>query len=239
MNPSQPLSRKEQRQLEREQKHLNQQKMLHSQKMKKRIIALVSVLVVVGAVVGLIFLQQQKLTIVNLTPDPGKGPKDAKVLVTEYGDFQCPACAANAPVVEDLITQYGDKIRFEFNDFPLPQHQYAVDSAIAAQCAFDQDKFFEIYDMLYAKQNEWASALTHASAQETIRSYVQGLGLDMTKFDACVVDPNISKRIDEDLNEGRKAGINSTPTFFVNGKRITDTPFSTNLKKAIDAALAQ
>ncbi|MCW1930529.1 MAG: DsbA family protein [Candidatus Kerfeldbacteria bacterium] len=239
MDTHQPLSRKELRQQERERKHADQQHQLRAQKMKKRAIALTVVVLVIAAVIGLVMLQQQKLNIVNVTPDPSKGSAQATVVVAEYADFQCPSCAASAPVVEALVAEYGDAVRFEYNDFPLPQHEYALDAAIAAQCAFDQGKFFELHDILFDKQSEWSNALTHDSAQATMRAYAETLALDMTAFDSCVVSPEISKRIDEDMIEARAAGVNSTPTFFVNGKRVTDTPFSVNVKKAIDEALAE
>lgn len=234
-----PLSRKEQRIADKQAKELKKNAAERKAMVKKTSAAVVIIIAVVGLVLGLVYLQNQQLTIVDLSPDPGIGPKTAKVMVDEYADFQCPACAANAPIIKSLIAEYSDQVRFEFNDFPLPQHEYAPDSAIAAQCAFDQDKFFEMHDLLFTNQKTWVASESHVVAQSTIRGYAEDLGLDMPLFDTCVTSSSIAARVDEDLKEGRKAGVNGTPTFFVNGKRVVDAPFSTTVKKAIDEALAQ
>lgn len=233
------LSRKEQRIADKQTKEFKKNAAERKAMVKKTSVGIAIVVAVVGLVVGLVYLQSQSLNIVDVSPDPGTGPKNAKVIVDEYADFQCPACASNAPIIKSLIAQYGDQVRFEFNDFPLPQHEYAPDSAIAAQCAFDQNKFFELHDLLFANQKTWSASESHVVAQSTIRGYAEDLGLDMSAFDTCVTSSSVADRVDEDLKEGRKAGVSGTPTFFVNGKRVVDVPFSTSLKKAIDEALAQ
>lgn len=233
------LSRKELRQQEREQKKATQENKQRTESRKKAIVGASLVAAVVLLVAGAWVLQQQELTIENVSKDPSKGSDTAQVVVAEYADFQCPACAAVAPVVNSLMETYGDRVRFEYNDFPLPQHEYAPDAAIAGQCAFEQGKFYELHDILYSRQSAWSAALTHESAQNTIRSYAEEVGVDMTAFDACVTRSDIAATVDEDIAEARKAGVNSTPTFFVNGKRVVDVPFSSSLKKAIDEALAQ
>lgn len=175
----------------------------------------------------------------NQTADPAIGPQDAKVVVKEYSDFQCPACKAVAPIVKDVLEEYGDTIRFEYNDFPLPRHEYSSAAAIAAQCAFDQNKFTEYHDILFYQQNTWAQAASREAAQGLFEQYAQDIGLDVSAFTACTTSEDIAERIDEDKAEARGLGVNQTPTFFVNGKRVIDTPFSSSLRDAIATALAK
>lgn len=176
--------------------------------------------------------------ITQLTADPGTGPTDAPVLLQEYGDFQCPACAAASPIVKAVLEDYGDQVRFEYNDFPLPQHTNAPSAAVAAQCAADQEMFIAFHDMLYAQQNEWSS-LDIPTAESTFEEYADQLGLDMTAYVECTTDPATEERVNEDVDEARQLNVNSTPTFFVNGTRVVPgASFAQSIQEAIDEALA-
>jgi protein-disulfide isomerase len=181
----------------------------------------------------------QKGTIIqDASPDPAHGAAEgAKVVVKEYGDFQCPACATTYPVVKDILDDYPDTVRFEWNDYPLPQHANAVDAAIAAECTFDQGKFFEMHDKLFDTQKTWEDYGAQ-QARDTFRQYAVDLGLDMTAYDSCVTSDSPTDHIEEDQAEGNSARVNATPSFFVNGQRIVTSPLTTNLRKAIDDALA-
>lgn len=209
------------------------------EQMKKVVFAVVIVGIVFGLIALAIASKPDPSKVEDNSPDPSKGEETAAVVIKEYSDFQCPACAAAYPVVKDLLEEYGDKVQFFYNDYPLPQHEYATDAAIGAQCAYDQQKFFKYHDTLFDNQDTWASSKTRSDAQEYFRTYAEDLKLDMDAFESCVTSQEIADRVNEDIAEGRALQVNSTPTFFVNGEKVTETPFSQGIRNAIDAALAQ
>jgi protein-disulfide isomerase len=234
---NQPLSRKDRRAAERATQASQAATAKRNELMKKILLAL-GLLAIVGAIIVFAVISREDPSQVgNLSLDPGAGPETAAVTVTEYGDFQCPACAGVAPVVHDLIDQYGDQIRYEWNDFPLPQHQHGTNAAIGAECAFAQGKFFEYHDLAFDRQAEW-SPKSEDEALDAFTAIAEEIGLDMAAFDACVTDQATADRVNEDISEGRALNVNATPTFFVNGVRVVGAPYSVNLKKEIDAALA-
>lgn len=207
------------------------------ERMKKMSMAIGLVVLVVGIIAGVNMSAPEGTEVWERgSADPSMGAEDATVVVREYSDFQCPACAAAYPVVKDILEEYGDKIRFEYNDFPLPQHTLAPTAAIGAQCAFEQDMFFEYHDELFDTQEDW-SGLTQEEAESTFAGIAEDLGLDMVAFDECVTSPEIAARIDEDKAEAQELRVNQTPTFFVNDERVVGAPFSVSLRTAIDEAL--
>ncbi len=220
----------------KEQRKANAGNAQRSAALKKYGIAVVVVLAVVGLIAAIVMTRETAGSISDKTPDPTAGKADAAVVVRVYEDFQCPACAGVQPVVEDLIKEYGDRVKFIFNDFPLPQHKNATTAAVAAQCVFDQGKYVEYAGVLFSKQAEW-ELLSTEKAQDKLRGYAQDLGVDVNKFNECVADSATADRVTEDLEEGRTLGVNSTPSFFVGDKKVTETPFSASLKNEIDAAL--
>jgi protein-disulfide isomerase len=230
------MSQKASKEKRREQGMSSEKKMM----MKKFIVAGIVVLAVVGLIVAIVMTRETAGEISDKSPDPTVGKADAAVVVRVYEDFQCPACAGVQPVLKDLIAQYSDRVKFIFNDFPLPQHKNATIAAVAAECVFGQgvDQYMAYSETLYDKQSEW-QLLSTVKAQEKLRGYADELALevDMTKFDSCVSDQATADKVEEDLEEGRALGVNSTPSFFVGDKKVSETPFSTTLKKEIDAAL--
>jgi protein-disulfide isomerase len=233
----QPLTKKEQREQNREEKELSKQQAAKKVMMKKLGFAVLLVGIVVGIVLIAIAGQKSPEEVSDQSPDPAKGPENAAVVIKEYSDFQCPACQAAAPVVKDIMEEYGDKVRFIYNDYPLPQHEYATDAAVGAQCAFDQNTFFEYHDLLFENQTTWAPSDSKEKAQEFFRSYAQELNLNMEQFEQCVTDKAVADRVNEDIAEGRALRVNATPTFFVNGVKVTETPLAVGLKNAIEKAL--
>ena len=145
-----------------------------------------------------------------------KGPVDAKVLIVEFSDFQCPACRYAEPMLRQLLALDEGKVRFVFKNFPLPMHQWAKNGAVAAECAGRQGKFWEYHDRLYDKQEEW----TNAKADDFLAGYAQDLKLDVPAWKACVHDPATTAAIASDVKDGADAWIGSTPTFFIDGRRF-------------------
>jgi len=162
------------------------------------------------------------------TAHPATDP-NATVHVAEFADLQCPACrGAHETIVKPLIAKYGKKIRYDFMHFPLQTlHRYALEAAQASECAADQGKFWEFVDIDYTNQDELNS--------ETLKRWAKDLGLATDLFDRCLDSGIKRKAILDEYNKGKDAGVNGTPTFFVNGQRVESG--LTELSTAIDAAL--
>ncbi len=165
-----------------------------------------------------------------------RGGGSTGVVLTEYGDFECPACGQYFPVVEELFKKYEDKITFQFRHFPLRQiHPNAMLAHRSAEAAANQGKFWEMYESLYNTQSSWTSLGDPGSL---FRSYAESLKLDMTKFDADVKSEATNGIINADISEGQKLGITGTPTFFIDGKKIENPRDLEAFTKLIDEAIA-
>ena len=146
-----------------------------------------------------------------------KGPPGAPVLIAEFSDFECPACAAAAEPLKLLMTIYPSKIRVAFKHRPWPFHKHAKEAAVAAECAGRSGKFWEYHDELYSRRLEWIDAET---AEDIFLRYAKDLGLNQDSFKSCLRSPEAVAGVDADLKEGGQHWINSTPTFFINGTRL-------------------
>ncbi|WP_328186151.1 DsbA family protein [Marinobacter sp. OP 3.4] len=142
------------------------------------------------------------------------GPEDAEVVVREFADYQCPACARFADVSQRLKTEYVDpgKVRFVFFDLPLPQHTYSVRAAMAARCAGDQDQYWTMHDRLFAEQNRWE---TSDNPGEMFSGYASDLGLDTRRFDRCLESELHREAIEDSRQVARQLKVASTPTVLV------------------------
>ncbi len=148
-----------------------------------------------------------------------KGNTDAKVVLTEHSDFQCPACGQFFPVIQDLLAEHGDSIAFEYKHFPLISiHPYAVPAAKAAEAAGQQGKFFEMHDKLFENQQIWSVG---AAPQAFFNAYAEELGLDVGLFKTHMKSSLINDKIQAEFEEARELGLTSTPSFFLNGKRMS------------------
>lgn len=147
-----------------------------------------------------------------------KGNPEAVVTLTEHSDFQCPACAAAAPVVDSILEAYGDQVRFEYKHFPLVSiHPLAIPAARAAEAAGQQGKFFAMHDLLFENQRAWSTA---PNPTAIFMSYAEEIGLDVPMFrrhlDASVIEDHVRA----EFEEARELGLTGTPTFFLNGERM-------------------
>ncbi len=164
-----------------------------------------------------------------------KGDPKAKAVVIEYGDFQCPACASYQPFVKAILEEYKDRIYFVYRDFPLiNSHQYAHLSARAAFSANKQGKFWEMYDLLYENQSQWAKA---TDAETLFIGFAQKLGLNTDKFKTDLNSNEAKKFVDDSLSRATSIGLNSTPSFFINGVKIDNPNSFDEFKKLIDNEL--
>ena len=164
---------------------------------------------------------------ISVDDDPARGAVNAPVTVVEFTDFQCPACAAMHPVLDEVLKSYGDKVRFVVRDFPLNQHQNARKAAEAADAANAQGKFFEYIAILFQHQ----SALDIPS----LKKYASDLGLDRAKFDAALDRGVYAAEVKHDMEDGEIYGVGSTPTIFINGVQLR-TLSADGLREAIDKA---
>lgn len=155
--------------------------------------------------------------------DPVNGAKSAKVTIQEFADFQCPACKQAQLPISSLFMKFGDDIKVEYENFPLPGHRWATPTALLGECAFAQsnDKFWSVGGLLYTRQEQWSES----TSDGFVRTFAKEAGLDMPKFETCYKAPGTQKKVDEDLAEGAALNINSTPTFFVNGERFVGSDF--------------
>ena len=151
-----------------------------------------------------------------ITPESQSiGPATAPVTLVEFGDYQCPSCSTANPAIKALIAQYPDKIRFVFRHFPLTQHQHATLAAQAAEAAGAQGKYWEMHNWLYEHQAEWSA---NANPLALFSGAATTLGLDVTAFNQAIQNKTHSGRIQQGLSDGMSIGVDSTPSFYLNGK---------------------
>lgn len=146
------------------------------------------------------------------------GPAKGAVTVTEFSDLACPACASAWAALEGVADKYPDLLRVEFRHYPLTAvHKWSLDAAVHADCAGRQGKFREYSSRLFAGQKEWAAA---EDAPARFSAYAGETGLDVPAFDACRNSPEVRAGVEKDLALGESRRIESTPTFFIGGKRL-------------------
>jgi protein-disulfide isomerase len=163
-----------------------------------------------------------------------KGSKDAKLTLIEYGDFECPACSTYSELVNRVSGDYPNDLRVVFRHFPLPMHANAIPAAKSAEAAGIQGKFWEMHDLLYAKQSDWTGG---GNPKDKFVAYAKSLGLDENKFKADFDSKEIEARINSDESEALRLKIDSTPTFFLNGKKLPQINGYEDFKKIIENAL--
>jgi len=166
-----------------------------------------------------------------------RGPAKAPVTLIEYSDFQCPACEAYYPLVEKLFTQSSTTLRMVYRHFPLPQHANALLASRASEAASLQGKFWDMYHLLFDNQSSWAD-LSDTEARKIFSQYATKIGLDMAAYNSSLDSDAVKARIQENVDEGIKIGIDATPTFFVNGKAISNPQSYEQFQALIDAAAA-
>lgn len=187
----------------------------------------ISILVLGGMVFGMVKLSSQNSAIKNtalilenhiVEGDQIRGSKDAKVIITEYSDFQCPACASYYGLMKQAHKDFGDNLAIVYRHFPLRQiHKNAEMSALSAEAAGKQNKFWEMHDMIFENQKNWEN---DKNAKDIFIGYAKELGLNFEQFKNDLGSKELEQKIEADYQSGVKAGVNHTPTFFLNGKEI-------------------
>jgi protein-disulfide isomerase len=157
---------------------------------------------------------------------PFLGNKQGEIVIVEFSDFQCPVSKAEAPIIKMLVTQ-DSFIKLIFRNFPNPvSHPNALAAALAAQCANEQNKFWEYHDQLFANQNDLSDS--------NLKNIAANLGLNTNQFNQCLGSSKYFSLIQSDMQDGLLLNITATPTFFINGTKVMgDIPYDT-FKKIID-----
>jgi len=150
----------------------------------------------------------------SVTGEPARGSEKARVTIVKFEDFQCPFCKQVQPTFNELLARYNGKVRLVHKDLPLESlHPQARQAAEAGRCAYEQRKFWEYHDKLYANSPK-------ASADD-LKSYAKEIGLNVDSFDRCFASRKYKAVVQQDLNEGAQLGLTGTPTFFINGREIS------------------
>lgn len=155
----------------------------------------------------------------------------AKVTVVEFGDYQCPACGAAHPIVKQLLIDEKGKLNFVFRNFAFIG-QESTWAAEAAECAGDQNKFWEYHNFLYEHQN---GENRGAFSKDNLKSFAKTLNLNTQQFNLCLDTDKYSQKVSNDRADGNDLGVNSTPTFFINGEKNAGVLSLGELKSKIDS----
>jgi len=168
-----------------------------------------------------------------------KGEKNSKVTLVEYSDFQCPACRAWEPEVESIMSEFGTHIRLVYRNFPLRQlHPNSQIAAQAAEAAGMQGKFWEMHNLLFQNQKAWAPQPSE-SVKDAFATYAGQLGLNVEQFKNDMNSDKAAGFVNDDESGGEASGVDSTPTFFLNGSEIkpqNNDDFRKLIRDAIDAS---
>ncbi len=238
-------TKKEQRELKRQRKEAEHDYQARAKKTKKYIARSFVAIIIALAVVGLWKLSQQPVDtppssddILQIQSDDWiKGSASSTAILIEYIDFECEACGAYYPLVKRLSDEYEDKILFVNRYFPLSGHKNGLTAALAVEAAGRQGKYWEMHDLVFEEQRNWGE---RRSADSTIfERYAEQLNLDMEQFKTDVNSREVKDRVMRDKNAGIGIGVNATPTFFLNGKKIQNPRGYEAFKSLLDAAIEQ
>ncbi len=230
MNPTNPQDIYQQEKLARENEKRAAERLAKMKGLAKQISIWGSVVVVLGLIVwGMVFLishyeSPKKPGDVNLTienkiepNDWVEGNRSAKVILTEYSDFQCPACGQYFPVVKQLMGEFDKDVAMVYRHFPLPMHPHSKTMAIAAEAAGKQGKFWEMHDLIFTNQSKWTDK---SDVKSTITDFAKQLKLNTAQFEKDMASDELKNKIDNTSVEAEQIGLYYTPSFFLNGKLI-------------------
>lgn len=158
-----------------------------------------------------------------------KGPNDAWVTIVEVSDFQCPFCKRVGPTLKQLEEKYGKDLRIVFKHNPLSFHQRALPAALAAECANEQGKFWELHDAMFENQRSLSDS--------DLESYAKSAGVDMGKWKACYSSGKYKSQIQQDQRTAVTLGARGTPAFFINGRYLSGAQPYDNFARLVDEEL--
>ncbi len=175
---------------------------------------------------------------ISLKDTPLKGPKNAKVTIVEYSDFQCPFCSRGYATVENqVLKEYGDKVKFTYKNFPLPMHPWAEAAAVGSECALQQkpEAFWTLYNFYFQNQRDITPDTLKAKSLEALKAS----GFNADKFTDCLDNKQTLDEVKKDIAEGQSVGVNGTPAFFISGRMLSGAQPFEAFKAVIDDELAR
>jgi protein-disulfide isomerase len=175
---------------------------------------------------------------ISMKGKPHKGGDNAKVTIVEYSDFQCPFCSRGYQTIENqVLKDYGDKVKFIYKNFPLPMHPWAEPAAIASECALQQkpDAFWKLYNFYFSNQQ----TITKDNLKDKSLEALKDDGIDAAKFGDCLDNKKTLDLVKADQAEGSSVGVTGTPAFIINGRLISGAQPADNFKAVIDDELAR
>ena len=205
---------------------------LGSQKMNQQRQAYVQTLREQGKVT--VYLEEPLSARVQLSSQEGfaRGPKDARVTIVEFSDYQCPFCKAIRSTVNEIFARYAGKVKWVFRDFPSERlHPTAPKAHEAARCAGEQGKFWEYHDVLFERSPQ--------HSPEELQQYARDLHLSSSVFSDCLANDKYQREVASDLQEGTRMGVSGTPTFFINGRMAEGALPLEVFQKLIESELAR
>lgn len=176
---------------------------------------------------------------VSVDDDPSLGKKDAPVTMIEFSDFQCPFCRKfYKETLPQIKKEYIDtgRVKFVYRDFPLDFHQGAKPAAEGAECARDQNKFWEMHDAIFNEQEKQGQGTIQFTKTDVIK-WAGEIGLDMSKFNQCLDSGKYKQEVEKDIADGLAAGVNGTPATFINGRLVSGAQPLAAFKAVIDEEL--
>lgn len=183
------------------------------------------------SVTGAVQHEDAVLIYPDISMEPFIGGYDAVVALVEFGCYSCDYTRDAQPVVDELLEEYGDRIKFVFLHFPIESHENSKEAAIAAECAREQDKFWEYHERLFVSEDYLV--------EDALISYADELGLDTDEFRQCLEERSTESYVDENIQKGVEAGVYGTPTFFINDEILVGPQSLKKFKKIINKELAK
>jgi protein-disulfide isomerase len=182
----------------------------------------------------------------RLQPDvagrPSRGSAEAKVVLTEWGDFECPYCVRSQGMIDEVLEARED-VRVVFKHLPLSFHKAAMPAALAAEAAAEQGLFWEMHDALFAMGKGLSDGIPGAidsdSGPVAFEQQARTIGLDLERYRKDYRSERVYERVRGDAKEARRLGVNGTPSFFLDGRRVTERLSVKNIGLAVDKALAE
>ena len=204
--------------------------------------ALIGAVLLVAVVAGVWMMRSARTPVSSVAeglsganPPHSSGSASAPVTLEEFGDYQCPPCGAIYPELEKIKADYGDRLRLIFRQFPLTRiHPNALAAAHAAEAAALQGKFWQMHDQLYRNQKMWENS---PDARTHFSNFARAIGLDAERFARDLDSEEVDKRVVADHERAKSLGVDGTPAFFLNGRKLPPSQTGKDVRAAIDDAL--
>ena len=166
---------------------------------------------------------------VSADDDPFLGPEKAPITIIQFAEFECPYCGKAGESIDQVMKEYEGKVKMVYRDFPLSFHQRAIPAAVAANCAGEQNKYWEMHGLLMGNQR--------ALSDSDLTAHATKLELDLDKWNECRKDPKQAEEVNKDFQDGQSVGVTGTPAFFVNGVMLSGAVPFAQFKEIIDREL--